>query len=148
MKKKNPTKELPCCKNGKRRTQSSSPRSTVWPTVPSCSSSQWSQGRGPGGSRWQQPECKEHFMMPAVVITQAGVTMIALEDMCWFKGPWRGWWAGDRAHGTVPASSWRPALLLLAKLSLPPCQRRTRQTVSEIPWRWGQKFNFLPSLLT
>lgn len=101
---KNP-KDKPCCKNGEGETQSSALRLTAWPTVPSCSSFQWSQGRGPGGSRWQQPWCKEHFMMPAVVMIQAGVTMIALEDMCCFKGPWR-----DDGQETEPMAQLLPAL--------------------------------------
>lgn len=44
-------------------------------------------------------------MMPAVVMIQAGVTMIALEDMCCFKGPWR-----DDGQETEPMAQLLPAL--------------------------------------
>lgn len=101
---KNP-KERPCCKNGKERAQSSALRPTACPRKPSWSSFQWSQGRGPGGSRWRQSWGKEHFMMPAVVMMQAGVILIALEDMCCSKDSGEG-----DGQGTEPMPQLLPAL--------------------------------------
>lgn len=48
---------------------------------------------------------KEHFMMPAAVMEQTGVTVIVLEDTCCFKGARRG-----DGQGTEPMPWFLPAL--------------------------------------